>query len=94
MRDGELFRNMLPVRSNSDGAIGMFDTVEYLFYENSDTGEFVAESVVNNGCTTQTICPQGAYCVDGLRNACVNAPREFCLYQYRLDNRKLPVGMY
>lgn len=79
MRDGKLFRNMIPARRNSDGAIGMFDTVEYKFYENAGSGTFVAGPSVHNGCASQTICPTGSYCANGLRRNCVNAP-EYSAY--------------
>ena len=39
---GELVRDFVPCIRNSDGAVGMFDQVEQIFYENKGTGEFIA----------------------------------------------------
>ena len=40
--DGILVRDMLPARRDSDGVVGMYDTVNGQFYGNSGTGAFVA----------------------------------------------------
>lgn len=40
--NGAKVRDMVPVRRNSDGAIGMYDTVGGQFYGNSGSGVFVA----------------------------------------------------
>ncbi len=39
--------NGIPAKRNSDGAIGMFDTVSGTFYENAGTGEFIAGDPVS-----------------------------------------------
>ena len=44
-KDGDTIRNMVSVKRNSDGAIGMYDLVRGQFYENAGTGEFVAGPV-------------------------------------------------
>ncbi len=45
---GTLIRNMIPVRRNSDGAIGMYDTVTKTFFTNAGTGTFTAGPTVAN----------------------------------------------
>ncbi|MFQ6760064.1 MAG: hypothetical protein ACLRFM_01505 [Alphaproteobacteria bacterium] len=40
-----LVRNMIPVKRNSDGALGMYDTVNNRFYTNAGTGTFIAGPV-------------------------------------------------
>ena len=40
--NGTLVRNFIPARRNSDGAIGMYDTVGGTFYGNAGTGTFTA----------------------------------------------------
>ena len=37
-----LVRNMIPVRRNSDSVLGMYDTVNNVFYTNAGTGTFIA----------------------------------------------------
>lgn len=46
-RDGEMVRNFIPARRDSDGEIGMYDMVTNTFFTNAGTGEFIAGSVVN-----------------------------------------------
>ncbi|MBR2319517.1 MAG: hypothetical protein IKA50_01860 [Clostridia bacterium] len=41
-QDGALVCDYIPCRRNSDGALGMYDKVNYVFYENSGSGTFVA----------------------------------------------------
>ncbi len=43
-----LVRNMIPAKRNSDGAIGMYDTVTKTFFTNAGTGTFTAGPVVAN----------------------------------------------
>ena len=45
--DGDLKRNFIPARRDSDGEIGMYDTVTNTFFTNAGTGEFIAGPVVN-----------------------------------------------
>lgn len=40
--NGSLVRDLVPARRDSDGAVGMYDTVGNQFYGNSGTGAFVA----------------------------------------------------
>ena len=47
--NGTLVRNLIPAKRNSDGAIGMYDTVHNQFYGNSGTGSFVAGPEIQNG---------------------------------------------
>jgi hypothetical protein len=44
--DGSLVRNFIPARRNSDGVLGMYDTVSNTFFTNAGTGEFIAGPVV------------------------------------------------
>ncbi len=46
--NGELVRNFVPVKRNSDGAIGMYDTVTKTFFANAGTGTFTAGPNVAN----------------------------------------------
>ena len=39
---GALVCNFIPAKRNSDGVIGMYDTVTETFFTNSGTGEFIA----------------------------------------------------
>ncbi len=41
-----LVRNFIPARRDSDGVLGMYDTVSNTFFTNSGTGEFVAGPMV------------------------------------------------
>ena len=45
--NGDALFNGIPARRNSDGEIGMYDTVTNTFFTNSGTGEFIAGPVVN-----------------------------------------------
>ena len=42
----ELVRNFIPARRNSDGVLGMYDTVTNAFFINNGTGEFIAGPIV------------------------------------------------
>ena len=42
-----LVRDFIPARRDSDGEIGMYDTVSNTFFTNSGTGEFIAGPAVN-----------------------------------------------
>ena len=44
----KIIRNLIPAKRNSDNVIGMYDTVNETFYENSGTGTFTAGAVLNN----------------------------------------------
>ena len=50
--DGTLVRNFIPAKRNSDGAIGMYDTVNDRFYTNAGTGTFTAGPVVEQARPT------------------------------------------
>ena len=45
--NGVLAFNAVPVRRNTDGAIGMFDTVSGTFLQNSGTGDFIPGPTIN-----------------------------------------------
>lgn len=45
--NGVLAFNAVPVRRNTDGAIGMFDTVSGTFLQNSGTGNFIPGPTIN-----------------------------------------------
>ena len=44
--NGVLKRNLVPVSRKSDNVLGMYDTVNNVFYTNSGTGTFTAGSVI------------------------------------------------
>lgn len=46
--ESTLLFDLVPARRNSDGALGLFDKVGRVFYENSGTGEFIAGEPVGN----------------------------------------------
>lgn len=39
---GQSIRNFIPAKRNSDSVVGLLDTVNYIFYTNAGTGDFVA----------------------------------------------------
>lgn len=43
-----LVRNFVPAKRNSDGSLGLFDTVFKEFYTNAGTGTFVAGAEINH----------------------------------------------
>ncbi len=45
-QNNSLLRNFIPARRNSDGVLGMYDTVTNAFFINNGTGEFIAGPVV------------------------------------------------
>ena len=49
--NGVLVRNFVPVKRNSDGEIGMYDTVNGTFYANAGSGTFISGPVVYRGGT-------------------------------------------
>lgn len=44
-----LVRNLIPAKRNSDGVLGMYDTVTNTFFTNAGTGNFVAGNVIEQG---------------------------------------------
>lgn len=74
-KDGVYQFNLIPVRRDSDGAIGMYDGVSGTFVANSGTGDFVAGPVVGAKCvnvgsdywTPESTINYGSV---GIRNAC------------------------
>ena len=48
--NGTLVRDMIPVRRNVDGVLGMYDKVTNTFFTNSGTGEFIAGPDVGGEC--------------------------------------------
>jgi hypothetical protein len=44
-----LVRDFIPARRNSDGVLGMYDTVTNTFFTNAGTGEFIAGTVGGAG---------------------------------------------
>ena len=46
--DNNLIRNFIPARRNSDGVLGMYDTVSGTFFTNAGAGEFIAGPAVNS----------------------------------------------
>ena len=49
-KDGDTIRDMVSVKRNSDGVVGMYDTVSNTFYTNAGSGTFIAGPVVDNSC--------------------------------------------
>ncbi len=45
-KNNSLVGNFIPARRNSDGVLGMYDTVTNTFFTNAGTGEFIAGPVV------------------------------------------------
>lgn len=43
-----LVRNFIPAKRNSDGVVGMYDTVNGVFYTNAGTGSFIAGAEIPN----------------------------------------------
>ncbi len=48
-KNGVLFADFIPARRNSDGVLGMYDTVSNTFFTNSGTGNFIAGPVGGAG---------------------------------------------
>ena len=44
--DGQLLRDFVPCKRNSDGELGMYDLVNNAFYANAGSGEFIAGPVI------------------------------------------------
>lgn len=44
----KMIRNLIPAKRNSDSVIGMYDTVNGVFYENGGTGTFTAGAELDN----------------------------------------------
>ncbi len=49
-KDGDTIRDMVSAKRNSDGAIGMYDTVGGRFYTNAGTGTFIAGPETTGPC--------------------------------------------
>jgi hypothetical protein len=45
-QDGKVSRDLIPVMRNSDGALGMYDLANDVFYTNAGTGSFIAGSEI------------------------------------------------
>ena len=81
-KDGILLRDMIPVRRNSDGVLGMYDMVTETFFTNSGSGSFTAGPVIEPSvsmCSPVGIGYWSAgetvnYASAGTHNACTNAP--------------------
>ncbi len=110
-KDSVLVRNFIPVRRTSDNTIGMLDTIELKFYPNSGSGKFTASEQeydyqIGIGCTNQTPCHAGAYCLKGIIaacnagtwsntgatecTACTNAPENTIYTQHHFPNAQCP----
>jgi hypothetical protein len=47
--DGELIRDFIPVKRNSDGVVGLYEVVTNAFYTNNGSGSFTAGTSLTNG---------------------------------------------
>ena len=56
--NGTLVRDFVPAKRNSDGVVGLYDTVNNVFYTNSGTGSFFAGPAVNDPVV---VAPCGSY---------------------------------
>lgn len=69
-------RNLIPARRNSDSEIGMYDTIEGVFYPNAGSGTFVSGPDVNvQLCTDVGI---GYWAPESVTNYGYGAPRTAC----------------
>jgi hypothetical protein len=53
--NGTLARNLIPAKCNSDNVVGLYDTVNGVFYTNSGTGSFIAGPAVAQPATVEII---------------------------------------
>ncbi len=72
-----LIRNMIPARRNSDGVLGMYDTVNDKFYTNSGTGTFEAAEKTK---LNDVACTRQSFCDDGFGIAHNNTCVQLCTY--------------
>ena len=49
-KDGDTIRDMVSAKRNSDGVVGMYDTVNNRFYTNAGTGSFIAGPETTGTC--------------------------------------------
>ncbi len=71
--NGILVRDFIPAIRNADWVAGMYEKIQGKFYTNEGSGTFSTGGTEHSfltDCTSQTKCPAGYYCIDGVRIAC------------------------
>ena len=66
--------NLIPAKRNSDGVLGMYDTVNNTFLVNSGSGTFVAGPAILKSQNTCTQCATGTYSAGGTATSCETCP--------------------
>ena len=69
-----LISHLIPVRRNSDGVLGMYDTVNNRFLVNAGSGTFVAGFAILKSQNTCTQCSAGTYSAGGTAPSCGQCP--------------------
>ena len=69
-----LISHLIPVRRNSDGVLGMYDTVNNRFLVNAGSGTFVAGFAILKSQNTCTQCSAGTYSAGGTATSCGTCP--------------------
>ena len=72
--DGEYVLNLVPAKRNSDGVLGMYDTVNNRFLVNAGSGTFVAGPAILKSQNTCTQCSAGTYSAGGTATSCGQCP--------------------
>ena len=67
---GKLVLNLIPAMRDSDGALGMYDTVNNRFLVNAGSGKFVAGPIILKSQNTCTQCAAGTYSAGGTATSC------------------------
>ncbi len=73
-RGENLIHHFIPAIKNADSSGGLFDLVTKTFFDNSSETQFLTPKTcsvgINLGCTAQTPCSAGYYCVNGGEHPC------------------------
>ncbi len=64
-----LLRDFIPARRNTDGALGMYDAVNNVFYTNDGTDSFGA-GAERSAYDGQALCEVGYFCMGGFKYEC------------------------
>ena len=67
---GKLVLNLIPAMRDSDGVLGMYDTVNNRFLVNAGSGKFVAGPIILKSQNTCTQCAAGTYSAGGTATSC------------------------
>ena len=71
---GTLVQNLIPAKRDSDGVLGMYDTVNNKFLVNAGSGTFVAGPAILKSQNTCTQCSDGTYSAGGNATSCTICP--------------------